>query len=81
MIEKLGYATHVEERFPGPSDLAGDVQARERWILIGRKRDVALVPFDPKTEFNRTPTPMESILDDPRLLYTHCSPLFSTFLP
>ena len=57
----IGYATHVEERFP--SDLAGDVQARERWILIGRKRDVALVPFDPKTEFNRTPTPMESILE------------------
>jgi len=31
------------------SDLAGDVQARERWILIGRKRDVK--PGNQKYEY------------------------------
>mmetsp|Transcript_26232 Transcript_26232/g.79003 ORF Transcript_26232/g.79003 Transcript_26232/m.79003 type:complete len:198 (-) Transcript_26232:174-767(-) len=33
-MEMLGYEVSVTDRFP--SDLCGDVQHRERWIMIGR---------------------------------------------
>jgi len=35
-MERLGYEVTVTDRFP--SDLCGDIQHRERWIMIGRLR-------------------------------------------
>ena len=35
-IEKCGYQVITTDRFP--SDLCGDIQHRERWILIARKQ-------------------------------------------
>ena len=35
-MERLGYEVSVTDRFP--SDLCGDVQHRERWVMIDRKK-------------------------------------------
>ena len=63
-IESYGYEVTVTDQFP--ADLCGDIQARVRWILIGRRIQPGkiLKPFDITSDLRcRVPKPLSSILE------------------
>ena len=65
-IQRYGYDLTVTDQFP--SDLCGDIQARVRWILIGRRvvPGKILKPFGILNNVNcRVPRPLSSILERP----------------
>jgi len=70
-LEQLGYEVVVTDRFP--SDLCGDIQHRERWIMVGRlKGNQPLKPFALTTNLNRLPIPLSKILEPPTKIPDTC---------
>jgi len=63
-IQSYGYEVNVTDKFP--SDLCGDIQARVRWILIGRRTTPGkiLKPFGILHNLKcRVPRPISTILE------------------
>mmetsp|Transcript_3957 Transcript_3957/g.11683 ORF Transcript_3957/g.11683 Transcript_3957/m.11683 type:complete len:926 (+) Transcript_3957:247-3024(+) len=64
-IESLGYEVITTDRFP--CCLCGDIQSRDRWIMIGRRKlaNATLPKFCITSKLRHTPRPLSEILEHP----------------